>query len=264
MGNIVLPFRQVSGHLELSGNPGLFRVSIPHLESAGMMTLSNNTDLHVFNCSMPRLGTISVDSNPTARLSLAQLESLGGSSTFSNLTFLDLASLHNATEPGTYLTFSNNTFTELHLPALDVLATGLSIKDNSFLNDANLDRLRRVDGSLAVKGNGRLLAFTANRLVAVKGSVRLAGSFTSVDMFRLEKVAGDFELTGTRRWTVRGSTSTFPEGWSEGGIAAREITHPRLWHGGREPTAGTPLLLKMTKGCQRAPERALALGWGLV
>lgn len=196
MGNIILPFKQVSGHLELSGNPGLFRVSIPHLESAGTMTLSNNTDLHVFNCSMPRLRTISVDSNPTARLSLTQLQSLGGSSTFSNLAFLDLASLHNTTEPGTDLAFSNNTFTELHLPALDALATGLAIKDNPLLNDVDLARLHHVDGSLAVEGNPQLLTFTANRLTVVKGSVKLMGAFTNVEMFRLEEVAGDFELAG--------------------------------------------------------------------
>lgn len=194
--NLALPLRQVSGHLEFSGNPDMAMLSTPHLDSAGAMKLSNNTSLKVFNSTIARLGSISVDANPAARLSLAQLQTLGGPSLFRNLAFLDLPSLHNTTKPGTNFSFSNNTFTNLHLPALEALATGLSIKDNPLLDDVNLARLRRVDGDLTVEANPRLLTFTANRLLVVNGSVRLAGLFTSVQMFRLEEVAGDFEVFG--------------------------------------------------------------------
>lgn len=100
IGNFVLPFKQVIGHLELSSNPGLVMLSIPHLGRTGTMKLSNNTDLRVFNSSMTTLEATSVDANPAARLTLPQLPSLGGSSTFSNLLSVDLTSLRNTTEPG--------------------------------------------------------------------------------------------------------------------------------------------------------------------
>lgn len=115
------------------------------------MVLSNNTGLQEFRSTITRLGSISIYANPVAQLKFPQLQSLGAP-TFSDLLSLDLASLHNTTEPGTDLAFSNNTFTGLYLPALDGLATGLSIKDNPFLIEVDLARLHHVDGTLAVKG----------------------------------------------------------------------------------------------------------------
>lgn len=105
-------------------------------------------------------------------------------------------SLHNTTETDTALTISNNTFAKLHPPALYTLAADLIIKNNPHLNDVNVAFLRSVDRSLTVQGNPRLLTFSANRLVVVKGSVKLVGPFTSVEMFRLEEVVGDFEISG--------------------------------------------------------------------
>lgn len=102
----------------------------------------------------------------------------------------------NRRVPGTDLAFSGNTLTGLYLLALDALATGLSIKDNPSLIEIDLARLHHVDGTVVVKGNLELLTFTANRLVVVKGSVKLVGPFTTVEMFRLEEVAGDFEIAG--------------------------------------------------------------------
>lgn len=171
-------------------------LSIPHLGRTGTMKLINNTDLRVFNSSMTTLEAISVDANPVARLTLPQLQSLGSSSTFSNLLSVDLTSLRNTTEPGTDLAFSSNTFTGRYLLALDALATGLSIKDNPSLIEIDLARLHHVDGTVVVKGNPQLLTFIANRLAVVKGSVKLVGPFATVEMFRLEEVAGDFEIAG--------------------------------------------------------------------
>lgn len=70
MGNLVVLLRQVNGNLEFPGNPDLAMLSIPHLESAGAMAVSNNTGLEVFNSSIIKPGSISVSANPTARLYL--------------------------------------------------------------------------------------------------------------------------------------------------------------------------------------------------
>ncbi|KAK1828602.1 hypothetical protein QBC39DRAFT_264819, partial [Podospora conica] len=199
--NLVLPLTQIIGDAKFMNNKGLVRVSLPYLDRARWMEVSMNVDLEEFNSSITSVGSIIVEGNPLGRASFPKLQSVDGTdgfSVFSNLVYLDLTSLRNTTDEdaNAKLVFFDNTFTSLHLPALETLSAGTYIQNNAFLHDLNLDSLSHVKGDLVVGGNPALLTLTANRLLRVDGSLNLTGAFTTVHMVRLEEVTGDFFLIG--------------------------------------------------------------------
>ncbi|KAF4984094.1 hypothetical protein FZEAL_633 [Fusarium zealandicum] len=168
--------KNVNGDMEFNANGALKRISLPALEFAGTIAITSNGDA------------------PTVLF--PWLSSLGNSNTTATSTFEDVAKIEFASlkDVKGALAFQFTNLKDLTIPLLKELDGAINVEDNPSLTTLALPRTTYIK-EMVVSGNDELTNVTANALKSA-GSISLKGSFTNVEFFGLEKVSGDFKVSG--------------------------------------------------------------------
>ncbi|KAF9761497.1 hypothetical protein IL306_003794 [Fusarium sp. DS 682] len=192
-------FTYANKGLIVKGNNALEKVSFPKLKGVkGNLQFNQNGALQtIYLAALESAATMSITSNGNdATVLLPWLSSIGNSTTsatsdFSGLGKIEFSSLRTVNGS---LTFESNSFEDLTIPLLKEMNGAITVEDNPSLTTFALPRVTYVE-ELDISGNDELVNITANALKSA-GTISIKGSFTNVEFFNLEKVTGDFKVSG--------------------------------------------------------------------
>ncbi|KAJ5907869.1 hypothetical protein N7495_000551 [Penicillium taxi] len=179
------------GLFDIENNRGLKTVNINNLMNAtDLINFSGNYDQ--LEIDLPNLGT-------------------GTNLTLRNISSVSVPSLEKLTGQ---LGFWGTDFKSFSAPNLT--ATGdIVFMDNAKLTNISLPVLKTINGGFSISRNDKLDTISTPKLETVTGAIDFTGTFNTVDLGSLERVAGGFNLQSTEG---KFECSTFKTLQSEGVI----------------------------------------------
>ncbi|KAJ3464246.1 hypothetical protein MRS44_009032 [Fusarium solani] len=185
----------------ISQNSALEKISFPKLKTVkGDITIYKNSAFTKIGLSaLEFAGTISVTANGDKPVVMfPRLSSLGNGNTTATSTFEDVSKIGFASlsKVKGSLTFQSTALEDLTIPLIKNLEGTITVEDNPSLTTFALPRVTYVQ-EMDISGNDELTNITANALKSA-GTISIKGPFTNVEFFNLEKVEGDFKVSGDK------------------------------------------------------------------